>query len=130
MIEEQKSIGVTPAELVEKVQVLFNDGWRLVQIGCTRLENGLELNYSFDKHYQFFNLKVAVALSNPEVPSISPVYWSAFIYENETQDLFGIKFPGLVLDYKGSFYKTSVKNPFNSCSEQINIKDIKKDLAL
>jgi Ni,Fe-hydrogenase III component G len=29
------------------------------------------------------------------VPSISPVYFAAFLVENEIQDLFGIRFQGL-----------------------------------
>jgi hypothetical protein len=49
----------------------------------------------------------------PQVlPSISDIYWSAFTYENEIHDLFGIRVSGLVLDFKGRFYRLKTKTPW------------------
>jgi ech hydrogenase subunit D len=37
-----------------------------------------------------------------------------FTYENEMHDLFGIKFPGLVLDFGGNFYRKAASTPFSN----------------
>lgn len=118
MIEEQKIIDIELSELTEKVKNLFSDGFRLVQIGCTKLETGFELNYSFDKDYKFINLRLSLASFEKEIPSISGIYWAAFLYENETADLFGARFKGIAVDYKGSFYNTQIKHPFNTSGKQ------------
>ena len=47
--------------LVGRVAHLFAEGYRLVQVGCNTLQNGYELNYSFDRGYQFKNLRISVA---------------------------------------------------------------------
>ena len=49
---------------------------------------------------------------NPVLPSITGSFFAAFTYENELQDLFGIKITDLALNFNGNFYKTAVKNPF------------------
>ena len=113
MSEEQKMINIDLAELTEKVKGLFSEGYRLVQIGCTKLESGFELNYSFDKDYKFVNLRLSLADFGKEIPSISGIYWAAFLYENETADLFGARFKDIAVDYKGKFYNTQVPHPFN-----------------
>ena len=50
----------------------------------------------------------------PRVPSITPIYWCAFAYENELHDLFRIHVEGIAVDYKGKFYKTTVPFPFGA----------------
>jgi ech hydrogenase subunit D len=60
----------------------------------------------------FRTLRVRLPLENPRLPSISSFYWSAFLYENEMQDLFGVKVNGMVVDYRGKFYKTAVPTPY------------------
>ena len=88
------------------------EGNRLVQIWCTGVEEGYEINYSFDKDYKFQNLRILIK-QDTVVPSISGVYWGAFIYENEIHDLFGITVAGMNIDFKGTLYKTAVKYPFS-----------------
>ena len=113
MSEEQKITNIELSGLTEKVKGLFLDGYRLVQIGCTKLESGFELNYSFDKDYKFINLRLSLADFEKEIPSISGIYWAAFLYENETADLFGARFKDIAVDYKGTFYNTQISHPFN-----------------
>lgn len=110
MIEAQKLLSVELNELLEKVLEFKKQGYRLVQIGCTQTTEGLELNYSFDREYFFVNLRLA--LKNEVVPSVSEVYWNAFLYENEIHDLFGVSFSGMVIDYQGNFYRMALKKPF------------------
>ena len=112
MIEEQPTIPVDVDRLVAEVQTLRNEGWRLVQIGAMSLGDRFELNYSFDRELRFRNLRLQVAAADAKLPSVSGVYFCAFLYENELHDLFGIQFDGLVLDFKGSFYRTTSPFPF------------------
>jgi len=112
MTEEQTIVPIKPEELVGRVTELNKAGYRLVQICATKTDN-IELNYTFDNKYRFMDLKIALPSVEVEIPSISSVYWSAFLYENELKDLFNIKVKDIVIDYKGTFYKTSVKWPFN-----------------
>ena len=112
MIEEQKIVEVQGFQLVEEARKMKDGGYRLVQIGATAVQEGYELNYSFDKEYKFVNLRLRLESNTVEVPSVSQVYWNAFLYENEIHDLYGITFDGLVLDFKGHFYLTSIPTPF------------------
>lgn len=112
MSEEQKIIPVDTQGLVGKAQELKASGFRLVQIGCTRLDQ-FELNYSFDKDYEFINLRLVVPSNDQEIPSISGVYLAAFLYENELHDLFGLKIKNIAVDYQGNFYRTAIKWPFS-----------------
>ena len=61
---------------------------------------------------RFKNLRLQIPVENARLPSVSGVYFCAFIYENEIHDLFGISFDGLVLDFKGHLYTTAVPTPF------------------
>jgi ech hydrogenase subunit D len=112
MIEAQPNIAVTPETLVAETQKMRDQGYRLVQIGVTRLGEELELNYSFDLDRQFVNLRFRQPKLGARVPSISGLYWCAFVYENEISDLFGVQVDGNVLDFKGTFYQTATKHPF------------------
>jgi ech hydrogenase subunit D len=87
-------------------------GCRLVQISCTTGETTLDLIYSFDREYAFSNLRVVLPRSDAVIPSITGSYLAAFTYENELQDLFGIKVENLAINYNGKFYVTAVKHPF------------------
>ncbi len=110
-IEEQPLLVVDKGTLVEKAGQMSSDGWRLVAITCVAKDN-YELTYSFDKDYKINNIRVVLPKDNPVLPSITKPYFAAFTYENELQDLFGITVTDLALDFKGTFYKLSVKTPF------------------
>lgn len=110
--EEQTITSVALDDLIREVEGLHADGYRLVQIGCTDVGGAYEVNYSFDKGYRFRNLRLTVG-PETEVPSISGIYWGAFVYENEMHDLFGIPVTGINIDFKGTFIKTGEKYPFS-----------------
>jgi ech hydrogenase subunit D len=112
MSEPQEIIPIEKDALLGAVSDLFAQGYRMVQIGCTTLENAYELNYSFDKDYLFKNLRIT-AKPEDEIQSISVIYPNAFLYENEIHDLFGIKIKNMSVDYKGAFYRTTIKVPFS-----------------
>ncbi len=111
MSEEQKIKTIEADELLNRVAELREQGYRLVQLGCTRLKY-FELNYSFDRDLKFVNLRLNI-LPGFEVNSITSIYEGAFLYENEIHDLFGVKFRHINIDYSGNLYKTAVKTPFD-----------------
>jgi ech hydrogenase subunit D len=114
MSDEQIYLSLSPDALLAKVRELHEQGWRLVQIGATPLGETIELNYSFDLAGKFLNLRLALPAATAHVPSVSAIYWCAFIYENEMHDLFRVRVDGIAVDYKGKFYKTTVPYPFSS----------------
>ena len=115
MIEEQALVLVEKEQLVKNVSEMKENGFRLVQISCTKL-TGLEITYTFDKDYKCKNISLTIPAENPVLPSITPVYFCAFTYENELHDLYGINVQGNLLDFGGNFYRTKIKNAFNTDS--------------
>jgi len=111
---KQEIRNITLDELVSTVKDFSSKGYRLVQMSCTKLGENMQLNYSFDKDYEFINLRLDITIDT-QVQSISDIYWSAVMYENEIHDLFGLNFNGMAMDFKGNLYKTAVKTPFGSC---------------
>jgi ech hydrogenase subunit D len=110
-VEEQALMVVDKNQIVEKAANFFKQGFRLVAITCAAKDN-FELTYTYEKDYKTTNVRVVLPKSDPVLPSITSSYFAAFTYENELQDLFGIKVTGLALDFKGTFYKLSTKTPF------------------
>jgi ech hydrogenase subunit D len=113
VIEQQDVVAILREELPARAAQLAKDGWRIVHVACIVQGDQLELLYAFDKAYKLVNYRVLVPKSDPVVPSISATYLAAFAYENELQDLFGMKVEGLVLDFKGKFYRKRHEAPFN-----------------
>jgi ech hydrogenase subunit D len=112
--EEQTTQLITVDALLEKVRAMHKQGYRLVQISATRLQDGLELTYSFARDARVVQFRLHLTEEAPRVPSISSIYWCAFLYENEMHDLFNLTVEGMAVDFKGTFYKTAIKFPFGS----------------
>lgn len=123
-IEEQLIKEITVDSLLDEVKKKSDDGYRLVQIGCTRIEDAFEINYSFEKDYRFENLRVTIG-EDVRMPSISDIYWGSFIYENEMHDLYGIGVDGMNIDFKGNLIRTSVPHPFRD-SPPVTVKKVPK----
>ena len=111
MSESQDLRETTLEHLLGDVLEMREAGYRLVQIGATRTE-GFEINYSFDKNLAFVNLKIKLDDNDQEIPSISGIYWGAFLYENELHDLFGLQIRHINIDYQGHFYKVAIPAAF------------------
>lgn len=81
-----------------------NNGYRLITMTCAEVdERSFHILYHFDKGMGMKHLRLPVP-RGCTVPSISQVYYSSFLVENEIQDQFGILFDGLVIDYKRTLY--------------------------
>jgi NADH:ubiquinone oxidoreductase subunit C len=76
---------------------------------------GVELIYSFSKGLPLENLRFTID-TGTVVPSISDCFPNAFFFENETHDLFGVKFSGISIDFDGEFYTVAVPTPMNPYS--------------
>ncbi|MDR1134861.1 MAG: NADH-quinone oxidoreductase subunit C [Clostridiales Family XIII bacterium] len=107
----QNFIAVEASNLLNVVQDMKTEGYRLGQICAAYVNDVYQLLYSFDKEHVLTNLKLVVE-DEGNLPSITGIYWPAFIYENEMQDLFGFKFKNLALDYNGKFFKVSAPTPW------------------
>jgi len=115
---QNKRIDIEVQELLNQVAKMKENGFRLVQISCTRLGDVFELYYSFDKDYDFINIRLNIT-AEVELPSISLIYQPAFLYENEIRELFGIVINNISIDYKGGLYKMSVKTPFGNNNSDV-----------
>ncbi len=102
------------ADLLGKAAQYKKDGYRMVQILCTRVPEGYELTYSFDKDYVMENLRVVVPLEG-SVMSVTSQYWYAFVWENEIHDLFGlnVEFIAPEVDYGGKFFHLAKPMPWH-----------------
>ena len=122
MVEEQEMVNIDKKGLVGAAAELMASGYRLVQVCCTTLADSYEMNYSFDRDYRFKNLRFTVK-AGEEVQSISCIYWNAFLYENEIHDLYGIPITNIVIDYRGTLYRTRVPAPFGLPEKPAGKKD-------
>lgn len=123
MNDIQNIIEVRTDELLDKAVLMKDQGYRLVAITCTYKE-GFEITYSFDKNYDFINYRIHVD-RDAEILSISHIFFSAFLYENEMKDLFGVKIKNIVIDYDGGLYRVARKTPF---SPEVSEKEEQKNV--
>ena len=115
---KQIFIQTEAADLLGKAAQYKKDGSRMVQILCTRVPEGYELTYSFDKDYVMENLRVIVPLEG-SVMSVTSQYWYAFVWENEIHDLFGlnVEFIAPEVDYGGKFFQLAKPMPWHELSK-------------
>ena len=78
-------------------------GFRFVIATGIDTDHWFEILYHFDKDLRLTHFRLTVS-GGASVPSISSVYFAAFLVENEIQDLFGIRFKGLAVDYERTLY--------------------------
>lgn len=123
MIEEQKMLQVDQEELLKNVKLLFDEGYRLMQISCTKLET-FQVDYTFDKNLVFQGLRLILPAEKPEMKSITGIYWCAFTYENEIHDLFGVQVKDMNIDFGGKYYRTEMKSAFTTISDQ-NVQKVR-----
>jgi ech hydrogenase subunit D len=110
----EEIIPVAAESLVGEVAKLKVQGYRLVTLSCTERDaTTLDILYHFDKDLGLKHLRLTAAKEAP-VPSISPVYFAALLVENEIQDFFGLRFEGLVVDYRGMLYleEEALRTPY------------------
>jgi NADH:ubiquinone oxidoreductase subunit C len=115
----QVFIDIAPAQMRARVESYHQRAWRFVQICGSTVPEGVELLYSFSDGEPLENLRMVVS-NGTELPSITDLYFNAFFFENETHDLFGVKFKGIAIDFGGAFYPASVPAPMNPAAASLN----------
>lgn len=105
-------------ELVDIAKQKKADGYRLVQICSVRTNDGYEVTYSFSIEYEMQNYRVIIK-TDDEVPSITGAYPSAFLYENEIRELFGVKIEQINVDFKNKLYRIDVETPFKEKDAEV-----------
>ena len=100
-------------ELLTRVQTFKYEGLRFVQMAAETTAQGMELFYTFydEVNDNAITLDIYDIDETSEVPSIQNMYFTAFSYENETHDLFGVKFVNMKLDFGGHFFNVAVDSP-------------------
>lgn len=86
-------------------------GYRLAQICATAFEGYNELIYSFALDYTFENYKVIVPIES-EINTISDLFPSAMLFENEMTELFGVQIKSINPDYQNKLYRIASPTPF------------------
>lgn len=104
----------------------LRSGYRLVQICATSVDGGAELIYSVALGYKLENYKIFVA-EDEEINSISDIFPSAALFENEITELFGVKIDSINMDFHGKFYRIDKETPFKKNSLKKDVKVIKKE---
>lgn len=91
---------VEKEHLLQRVEELAGQGMRFITTTC--IDNGerFEVYYHFDHNLELTHLLVTIE-KDEALPSITPVYFGAFVAENEMKDLFGLRVDGLNVDYQG-----------------------------
>lgn len=99
--------------LLDETMKLKNQGLRLSQACAVYKDGKYELSYSFadDTSYQYTTLRIVID-TDIEIPSITPFYPYAFLYENEMKELFGVKIVMINMDYNDKLYRLGVQTPF------------------
>ena len=101
---KEETIPVTKETVIGETAKIKIEGYRFVTMTCVELdENQVDVIYHFDKNLQLKHFRLTVS-KDTLIPSISVVYQSAFLVENEIQDLFGIHFDNLFIDYRRTLY--------------------------
>jgi len=102
MLKELLPVGID--NLLGETAGIKVAGYRFVTMSCTALDEGrFDILYHFDRGLELKHLRLT-ATGDLAIPSISSIYFAAFLVENEIQDLFGLRFKGLAVDYERTLY--------------------------
>lgn len=106
-------------EFLAQIAGYRDGGWRLSVINATSVlpsddlpEGAFDVSWSFAKDQEFEHIRHRV-MPGEEVPSVSGSFASAFLYENEMRELFGINVTGINLDLGGQLYHGATRVPFS-----------------
>ncbi len=99
-------------EIAERAAVRARYGWHLVQLCGSTIDKGVQVLYTFVRGRECESFLIEVP-DGTALPTVTDSYPAAFIFENELQDLYGIRIEGLKPDFQGNLYKISVPVPMD-----------------
>ena len=111
-------------DLLNVTRAKHDAGYRFVQMLCAMTDDGVDLVYSFmgqsdTGKWALENYKICdFNRETQSVPSVTGYYLSAFPFENEAHDLFGVKVEGNAIDFAGRFYQVSMDAPMSVISPE------------
>jgi Ni,Fe-hydrogenase III component G len=111
-VDPQVFIDIELSQLRPMTEQYKADGWRFVNLCGSTINDGVELLYSFSNGEELVNLRFNVT-TQTVVPAISDLYFNAFVFENETHDLYGVTIKGMAIDFKGRYYDLAIPTPMN-----------------
>jgi len=103
IISEENTSWIFPDDVITQTRILKDEGFRFVTMSSTDLGDSVCVFYHLDKDLQIRNLRVNFP-KGKKMPSISSVYFCAFLVENEIKEQFGVDFDGLPIDFQGMLY--------------------------
>lgn len=109
----QNLVEIEVDQLLNVAHEMNDTGYRFVTLTCVTLgENMVDITYHFDKNYEMKNYRIKVE-RNIAVPSVSGIFFSALLAENEISELFGVKVKDMIVDYNGHMLLTdeSLESP-------------------
>ena len=118
MAFETTFVPLTVEELPALAAAKKDGGWRFVQLLAVKTEDGIDLIYSFMKDNLLENHEIKGLQKGTSVPSITDRFLEAFVFENETHDLFGVDVQGIAIDFGGNFYALAQKEPMTIISPE------------
>ena len=118
MALETTFVPLTVEELPALAAAKKDGGWRFVQLLAVKTEDGIDLIYSFMKDNLLENHEIKGLQKGTSVPSITDRFLEAFVFENETHDLFGVDVQGIAIDFGGNFYALAQKEPMTIISPE------------
>lgn len=114
-------VEISTGQLLDVAQRMMYENYRFITASCVDNGDGsLDVFYHFDKDYEMVNYRLKT-LKEYEVPSISKVYFSAVLVENEMKELFGLQVSDMVLDYAGHLLLSDDAPDNPMCRQQITI---------
>ena len=126
MIENLKEITVN--ELRNELNIFYSQKYRFVTASCADNRDGtIDLFYHFDKDLELSTLKMTVTKED-KIPSITNLYFSAFLVENEIKELYGLNIENINIDYEGKMYMTA-DSPDEPMTYGANITIVRRDIG-
>lgn len=104
------------ADLKQCAADMKERGYRYAQMLAVNTDNGLDLQYTFIKGNDLKNYTITGVKKGMKVPSITDMFLEAFVFENETHDLFGAEIEGIAIDFGGKFYQVAQSEPMTIIS--------------
>ena len=118
MALEAKFMEMGAGDILRCAQEHKAAGWRFVQLLCTNTDDGIDVQYSYMKDQLLENWTVKGVSKEDHLPSITGEFLAAFVFENESHDLFGVQIDNIAIDFGGRFYDLAMAEPMTVISPE------------